>query len=382
MSSWWNQWLSSSHAYTSASVENSGEPLVLNVAGLAFEGRAERLVHYQLGQFLRVRHEADNKYDPNALAIEDRKGFIIGYVDKHIARRLLPLVPALQKGVFAEITQLKRDVDGQSASLRVCLRCEEKVLEQLNKRYEIDFLVKTHEDGSCLLLLECSDTAYFRVLRRLRQRGFAQVGVGFSYKLASNGRLYDRYLKMASRHTEEELMDFFYQEFGVRPMEQETLALLDEMEAENKAEQAIFSSTIEELEQKLLRLEKEVQQLRPLAQGNQRLRGIEARLRKEYPNIIQALLPQLIFKRDSLKHLIEDITDPADVLSKLAILHTHRQLEEAKKVKGARDWWEVYYRTGKAENGRLYYQLKEDEVEVLVSIKQQQSQDMQYLRDH
>lgn len=381
MLSWFTRWFSlSSYSFSSPSKPQIGAPLVLRVAGLAFEKRADRLIHYRLGEYLRIRHDAQNEYDPHALAIEDRKGFVMGYVDKNISHRLLPLLPALKSGILAEITQLKRDADGQSAGLKVCIRCPEEVLEKLYRRYEIDFLIKKNDDESCLLLIECTDTTYFGILRRLKLRGFKHEGVGISYKLASNGRLYDRYIKLAPIHSEEDIMDFFLNEFHVRPMEQETLELLDEMSAENQAEQEVYTSSVEELEKKVVRLEKELKKIRPLAESNQRLRSIEARLGEEYPEILKTLLPHLVFKRDSMKRLIEGLQEPKDALEKLAILNAEQHVKEAKKVKGAKGWWEVYFRTGTGENGRLYYQPLDTEIEVLVSIKQQQNQDMGYLR--
>ena len=56
-------------------------------------------------------------------------------------------------------------------------------------------------------------------------------------------------------------------------------------------------------------------------------------------------------------------------------------LAKAKRFHVGPGWYEIHFRTGRANDGRLYYRKRnnEDEVDVLVSIKRRQERDKNYL---
>jgi hypothetical protein len=99
-------------------------------------------------------------------------------------------------------------------------------------------------------------------------------------------------------------------------------------------------------------------------------------------SILGVLLPGLHFIRDSVPFLAGDLDDPAPVYRLLRALDTSGGdiPAGAKQLEGVRGWWELYYRIGQRENGRLYFRLGGERKDVLVSSKNEQDQDLDYLR--
>ncbi len=72
------------------------EAIELKVAGVTFEGRQEILKGLMgAPRLAKLIPEPDNKYDPNAIAVETN-GQKIGYIPRAVACDLIGLLPAIR----------------------------------------------------------------------------------------------------------------------------------------------------------------------------------------------------------------------------------------------------------------------------------------------
>lgn len=101
--------------------------------------------------------------------------------------------------------------------------------------------------------------------------------------------------------------------------------------------------------------------------------------REELARLIVGL-PRIRWMGDSL-----DVLDQLRTLDRVA--HVLQQLSrnpgdvKGTRIERARGWRERHYNTGDSDDGRLYYRVEHDIVEVLVSLKHDQQRDLTRLRD-
>lgn len=62
------------------------------VVGVTYENRQDVLSTLEVGVELVLRHDAHNEYDPNAIAVTLRDGTQLGYLNKHLAKQLAPVM--------------------------------------------------------------------------------------------------------------------------------------------------------------------------------------------------------------------------------------------------------------------------------------------------
>lgn len=97
-------------------------------------------------------------------------------------------------------------------------------------------------------------------------------------------------------------------------------------------------------------------------------------------DVLEAIYPEVKFLRDSIDALIT-LPDSKDALLKVRQIITNSDVGKIKKIQAAGDWWEVYYSTGQDESGRLYFRPVDGSgYQVLVSLKEKQNKDTQYLK--
>lgn len=97
--------------------------------------------------------------------------------------------------------------------------------------------------------------------------------------------------------------------------------------------------------------------------------------------MFKILLPQVEFLRGSMDILLVQTKDPHRVLRDIErIAHGAKDLK-AKRVASASNWQELRFsmETGR-ESGRLYFCRSGEKVQVLLSTKQEQEQDIEYLK--
>ena len=95
-----------------------------------------------------------------------------------------------------------------------------------------------------------------------------------------------------------------------------------------------------------------------------------------------SLAPRVNFSRDSLACLFSFIPNWAPVIDAVTSLQSGDSLAKAKRFHAGPGWYEIRFRTGRANDGRLYYRKRgdEDKIDVLISLKRRQERDKNYLQ--
>jgi hypothetical protein len=131
------------------------------------------------------------------------------------------------------------------------------------------------------------------------------------------------------------------------------------------------------------RLDRASEELGAIASAVQATQSSPVKLgSNDLASILGVLLPGLHFLRDSVPFLAGELDDPAPVYRLLRALDASggEMPPGTKPLEGARGWWELYYRTGPRDIGRLYFRISGGTKDVLVSSKNNQDQDLDYLR--
>ena len=72
-----------------------GRIITTKVVGVSFEGRQEVVAKLQMGDRVWLEREPFNPYDVNAIRVTRNNGEQIGYLSRHLARSLAPLMDRL-----------------------------------------------------------------------------------------------------------------------------------------------------------------------------------------------------------------------------------------------------------------------------------------------
>ena len=72
-----------------------GRIITTKVVGVSFEGRQEVVAKLQMGDRIWLEREPFNPYDVNAIRVTRNNGEQIGYLSRHLARSLAPLMDRL-----------------------------------------------------------------------------------------------------------------------------------------------------------------------------------------------------------------------------------------------------------------------------------------------
>jgi hypothetical protein len=167
-----------------------------------------------------------------------------------------------------------------------------------------------------------------------------------------------------------------------------TNAELENLWKESEGSKAEALRQFEQLRGEQDRLRKERDSLRQentsLQEETGRLRSGKSR-RRQYEErvalLLRSLLPNLEFVGDSVANIAFDVRDPEGALVLLRRLSVTMEPLKSERVDVAGDWLEAKYNDGKGE-GRLYYRkaTRDGKYVVLVSVKQNQPQDIKNLR--
>jgi hypothetical protein len=377
----WNPFAPKPHSFKKGLFVEQSDQLILRVAGLAYKENSALLPNYRLGDCLKIEPDPQNPKDENALKVMDARGNQVGFIERTMAARL---APALRKephaSLYVKITELHRDADGSCGGMKLSFMCSAQVYDAFLNKLFIDFRIEQGEEGYLRLLMECSDNAFLAVYKRLLQRGIKPDHRGTSYKLAEDGRLYDRYLRIPSEHSEESILEFFKEEFDSVPQERKNEEFLDQLVEEQQHEKETYEQSNDELQKENISLRKQLQAKTRKANENDRLKSAAAFLHEKFPELIQLMLPSTEFEGNSFDVLTKELTDQSSLLGLLTSLNRDKQLPNSKRVAGTK-WLELRFSSGQSNDGRLYFHIEDDSVHVLIGKKQTQKKDIEYLKN-
>lgn len=171
----------------------------------------------------------------------------------------------------------------------------------------------------------------------------------------------------------------------------ELLAYIEDENADNAALAQYYAQEKDALAQKLTHYddnlsayESELQSLRGQIDHWQTIArrqpgsGTSARL----GDVLHLFFPseQVEFIDGSWDVLTQELSDPTNVIGHLIDI-VYRKESHGKDVANLKGWRELHYSTGEGKDGRLYYLCDTGRYRVLVSYKQMQKRDIDYLKD-
>ncbi len=80
-----------------------GRIITTKVVGVSFEGRQEVVAKLQMGDRVWLEREPFNPYDTNAIRVTRNNGEQIGYISRHLASSLAPLMDRLNSPIRGKV---------------------------------------------------------------------------------------------------------------------------------------------------------------------------------------------------------------------------------------------------------------------------------------
>jgi len=149
----------------------------------------------------------------------------------------------------------------------------------------------------------------------------------------------------------------------------------EELEETRRAQDQMLTSANEHV----VALRQELSELRSqLNTSSNSTANLASRLVEDVASILENLLPNVRFLQDSLQVITSRLEDPLPLLQCMGDIV--QQKKRGTKVQGATQWQEMRFSTGQDHTGRLYFRVQDDCYEVLVSTKQNQDKDINYLK--
>jgi len=355
-------------------------PVSLVVAGVMLEKRPEVALGLHVRQHVHLRREPGNQNDKHAIKVETLDGQQFGYIGRRSAEVLAPCFDAGHDPNPVLITEVSSDMNGRVISVTLGLYLPKDIAGQVNQSsiQDSDWFCEEGQTGAVYLLLNCHQAMLAQVIAHLEDQGLPFMRHGRSYHPALNGRQYRWFIRFGKTVSMAQIEQFCRDVLGIQPppddsAETEELTELFEL-ADSEAQALIEKNTALMRSLDDLKAEHETFKCQVLEKERQ----VE-RLTQLPNDLLDVLLPNMVFKRDSLDVLLKELKSFKDVLGILRTLESDPQQVKCKRVQSAGKWLECHFNTGVANDGRLYFKQEEDQRFVLVSLKSEQKRDVQYL---
>ncbi len=345
--------------------------LSLPIAGVMHEGHEKFAARLILLDPVTMRREPANAFDPNAIAVVTKEGDLFGYVDRQDACLLAAWIDTKGGSIAASITELAADPQGTFVGVRVSTVVPASLPGLPAARIEFDCEVGS--GGAVYLLLDCDEASVHGIRQELEAYGLPSLRSGMSFQPSGTGRLYRWYVRTADEVTPEALKNFFAERYQLQPGSREAREARDEYARSfdkdivaKEAEKNVLLGKIDDLQVQL----------------------IEARQRERdasdatFKRIMAALFREVELLRDSSEILCRELRSCSSILRILHEVAYRPASLRAVAVKSTDGWKEVHYSTGQKDDGRLYFKRTGDKVLTLVSFKDLQARDIEYLRKH
>lgn len=280
----------------------------------------------------------------------------------------------------AVVTELTSDIFAEAVGAAISFYVPDTLADEvLATAIKWEYYCDTTTDGITYLMLNCDEAELARVNQALRSSGLRWIRSGLAYGPASDGRQYRWYVRLEGAPTalvvEQQLNDTL----GANRRSIDTNRWIAEFDAENnhlRAENRALRDASATLEARILELEHAATDPSP---GYRR-----KSLREELAGLLDALLPGVVLIRDSLGVIQRELENREPVLRELRRLcwEPAAIVADAKRIQRAPEWREIRFRTGQQDDGRLYFRKRDQVWHVVVSFKEDQKRDLEYLQHH
>lgn len=364
------------------------EPVSLAVAGVMHDDRWHTVLRCSLGEKVWLRREPNNAHDTNAIAVVDRRGQHLGYLGRPVAAELAPYMDAGQNPIGAIVTELASDIAGSAAGVKIGLYLPKDVVTKIRLGApQLEYFSETGSAGTQYLFLDCDEATFEVVKQQLAEAGYPSVRSGMSHRPAGDGRQYRWYVVLEQSVAEGNIEAFFRSRFDAHPKREQREQVLDEwienfgVENERlKEENSRLKGEIEALKAQIRSLQKQGSE----SDGNRdpARRQIRRQWAQEIQSVIEGLLPEVEFLRDSIDVITRELHSYRPVLLTLRRIVTESNEVRAERLEAAREYKELRFSTGQNDDGRIYFKQdgKRKRWVVLVSLKASQKRDIEYLK--
>lgn len=351
----------------------------VSIAGVMHENRFQAVSQLSLLELVILKREPKNEYDPNAIEILRQDGKRLGYVGKTIAKNLAPFMDEIKHSINALVTDITSDISGTAIGASVCFYLPADIYSTIccEEKKEIDYYFESASDGTVYLMINCDEAILNQLNDKFMENKLEWVRSGLSYRSALNGLQYRWYVRFIEGITQEAVDKFIKQEFSIIPFHEKASKELDEFmssfDSENK-DLKIQRSNLQEVIQKI---NEENNLLRSNISDLERCKS--NKWNNEIIQIFQELLPNVELMRDSVDVITHEVKNYQQVLRLLHTISTYPEQLKGVKVESAKGWFERHFSTGEKDDGRIYYKQEGSKWLVLISFKNSQSHDIQWL---
>jgi len=362
------------------------EPIRFPVAGVTHQSPQWVIQALNLSEPVWLRREA-NDFDMNAISVETRERRKLGYIGRTVSARLAPFMATEQHPLQAVVTELTRDVSGGVVGMAVSLYLPAQLAREIRGKAGLwASYCDVGTDGVTYLFIDCDEAELEQVNDALRRNALPWRRSGLSYRAAPDGRQYRWYVRLESEVSQDVLRQVLDDTLGPSHDADSAQALNDWIAQfdEEKRDAAKWNATqdqvIRELRDRLSALQARMADLERAEKPSDRQR--RGSNRRELGNAIGVLLPGMLFLKNSLDVIIQELESFEPVLRELRSLCSAAADVKGERVEGAREWKERRFSTGQKDDGRLYFRNDGSTWLVLVSFKGSQKQDIEYLKSH
>lgn len=350
------------------------EPVRLPLAGVMHKNNYRHVQRLALSEQVRLRREPANEYDTNAIAAETHAGHRLGYLARSAARLLAPYMDAGNDPLPGAVTELTTDISAGVVGAAVSFHLPKQLASDIiaeGQRWE--FACDVGPNGITYLFLNCDEAELNRVNEALRASGLQWIRSGLSYRAAPDGRQYRWYVRLEGGPSEDALRQVLHTTLGTVRYHSDATQTLNEYIALFDGENVALRAENTELRNRILELQGTVRSLsRPRRDSR----------KDELSAAIRILLPDVRLLRDSLDVIVQEVESCEPILQELQRLSRAPGDVRGERVEAAPRWKERHFRTGQRDDGRLYYTQRDGTWMALVSFKNSQARDVEYLARH
>lgn len=351
------------------------EPIRVPIAGVAHQNRYRTVQRLLVGEIVLLRRDPTNDFDPNAISVETRAGEQLGYIGRNVATKLGPYMDTCPGPLKAVVTELTTDISTRVVGAAVSFYLPPGLAaEILGQAPGWEFYCDPVADGATYLMLNCDEVELTRVNEALRQNGFHSSRSGLSYGTASNGRQYRWYVRLEAGLGTDILGQLLSDTLGSVRRHIDANKWIAEFDDENlrlRSENSNLRNENTNLKSRTLELERAL---------NSSVRHRRPSRRHELDAIIDTLVSGIVLIRDSLDVMERELESCGPVLRELRTLCWEPSAVRGERVQSAPEWRETHFSTGQQDDGRLYFRHRDGTWMALVSFKQCQQRDVEYLK--
>jgi hypothetical protein len=341
-----------------------------------------------------LRREA-NEFDANAVSVETRNGRRVGYIGRTVAVHLAPCMDTGMNPLQAVVTALTRDISGEIVGMAVGVYLPNELARKIRGEPRWDSYCDVGTDGVTYLFLDCDEAELNQVNDALRRRAMPWRRSGLSYRTAPDGYQYRWYVRLEGDVSPPALRAVLDQTLGPSRSHADSLQMLDEWITH-------FDEEVRDLRRRAAQGSASVEQIAALEHENRILRdqltALQARSveleraarlstrqrrtlqRREHGETIRLLLPDVQLLQNSLAVITQELESYEPILRELRSLCSNPAEVKGERVEGAPQWRERRFSTGQKHDGRLYFRRDGAKWLALVSFKDCQEQDIEYLK--